>query len=471
MGIRILTKIALIVFAAVVSFTQALAAPGDFVSTWATRQLGGATVRFPLGNWMDIANILEQRNGPPQVQMLQGERWIVLNRSEIGMLGLSSAQMSNTIKDLAGPRVQIFAHYSKESAQLRIHMVRLERRPNGRIYVSTADFTPHHGEFYRAYQNYTTRTEKATGGPGWNPFRIFRGDDSDPVFYNIGEDAALVAIGHAMRLNRAPTAWLAWAEGRFDVWTETSGNIFSRRTTTHVDAYAKPRWYFVAPLPMSPAPGRIAQICVDSSLLITRSDGTVTCDFPEHFAYSGVVASEWTGGNLPTAEQLIYSWSDTRRSFTVLTFSLVAPLLGLDTGAYGLASTVFRTGGSLTQAQDGFIGPTGPGTLIPTVPTTEQEAGARQGVLDAHVSPDLNVGLNATQTMYRGTCDPARTNAECLAASKDPGIVYRPDAFAVQNSVAETQRVFAACKAAGFTGAALQQCAAPQRDGLFGSSP
>jgi hypothetical protein len=289
----------------------------------------------------------------------------------------------------------------KEAAQLRIYMVRLERRPNGRIYVSTADFTPHHGEFYRAYQNYSTRPEKANGNPGWNPFRIFRGEDTDPVFYNIDDAGALVAIGHAMRLNRAPTAWLAWAEGRFDVWTETSGNIFKRRVTTHVDAYVKPKWYFLAPIQMSPTGGLIGQICVDPSLILVKPNGVRECDFPEHLAYSGVVASEWTGGNLPTAEQLIYSWSTTKSSWTVLSLSLAGPLLGLDPGAYGLASTVFGSGGPLTQAQDGFFGPTGDGHLIPKVPTNEQVAGARQGVVTHHVAPGLNDGLNATQTMYR----------------------------------------------------------------------
>ena len=446
------------------------AAPGQFNTVWHTRTVGGTTVTFPRDNWTDIAQIVQPPNGPPQVQMLQGERWIVLNRSEIGMLGLSSAQMSSTIKDLAGPRVQIFGHYSKEAAQLRIYMVRLERRPNGRIYVSTADFTPHHGEFYRAYQNFMTRSEKAVGNPGWNPFQIFRGEATDPVFYNIDEAGALVAIGHAMRLNRAPTAWLAWAEGRFDVWTEDSGNIFFPQVTTNVAAYAKPRWYFIAPIQMSPAVGKFSQICVDPALIIINErSGKRDCDFPEHIAYSGVVASEWSGGNLPTQEQLIYQWSTTQSGWSVLTLALASPLLGLDPVTYGLASTVFGGGGSLTQAQDGFFGATGDGHLIPPVPTSEQVAGARQGVVNNHVSPGLNSGLTGTQTMYRGTCDPAQTNAECLAAGKDPGIVYRPDAFAVQNSVAETQRVFAACKAAGFRGAALQQCAAPQRQGVFTS--
>ena len=224
-------------------------------------------------------------------------------------------------------------------------MVRLERRPNGRIYVSTADFTPHHGEFYRAYQNFTTRTEKANGNPGWNPFRIFRGEDSDPVFYNIGEDGALVAIGHAMRLNRASTAWMAVAVPRIETRTETSGNIFNRRVTNIFEGFAKPGWYFIAPKQLVALPAPISgQICVDPSLLVTSDRGTLTCDFPEHFAYAGVVASEWTGGNLPVSEDLLYHWEDTRRSWTVLSNALAADVfLPGSSGLYAAGGTVGTT--------------------------------------------------------------------------------------------------------------------------------
>ena len=449
-------------------FTQA--APGQFISEWnRVRTTDATTVLVPKGNWTDVSRLRGAPSGAPDVRMLRGERWVTLNREEIGMLGFNSAIMSNAIKHVSGSSIQIFAHYVKESAQLRIFMVRMERRPDGWVYISTGDFTPHHGEFYRAYRHFLTPAERAGIGVGYNPFRIFRGQDTDPVFYNINEAGVMVAIGHAMRLNRAPTAWLANGVGRFNVWEESSGNFFSRTVTTHVDGYAKPLWYFVSPIQMQVAtPDTVTgRICVDPSLLRVDARGLLVCDAPDHLAEAGVIATPWTGGNLPEAEQLIYSWQDSRRGWTVLSYALATSAFGLDPGVYGLGNSVFGGGGGpITQAQDGFRGTTGDGFLIPPVPTSDQVRDLRQSIVDQHVGTSVGTGLNATQAMYRGACDPSWTTVACRAAGLDPGVVFRSDSYSVQNTIAELQRAYESCRLAGYVGDALQMCTAPARQGV-----
>ncbi len=448
----------------------AIAAPGQFVTQWANVRSTG--VLHPLDNWQDVASIAADPNGAPDIRMLQGELWITLNRSEIGMLGLSSENMSNVLRQFAGPTVQVLAHYSQDIAELRIHMVRVERRPDGRVYVSVGDFTPHHGEFYRAYRHFLTPGERAAGRAGYNPFSSFRGDPTDPVFHRIAPDAALVAIGHAMRLNRAPTAWLASSAVRTEVKQKKSGNIFRKKVKTTVNGYAKPQWSFIGPAEMLPegGDGTLAKICVDPGLIAIRpSDGKPTCDAPEHFAFAGIVASQWSGGNLPEGEDLIYHWSKTERSWTVLAYALFTwPIGGIfSAGAYGLANTVFHSGGSLTQAQDGFGGATGDGILNVLPADSDQVQGIRDGLKAHHVDPSFDAGLTATQQFYRGACPASSTSAQCAAAGLDPGMMFRPDSYSEANSTIELRNRYKACLQAGFAGDALQQCAAPQRTGVF----
>ncbi len=450
------------------------AAPGQFNPRWVpVRVPAGAVVDVPTENWTNIASMANTGGGMPDIRLLQGQRWIVFGRDEIGMLGLESVQMSAAIKQLAAPVVQVLAHYSAENARLRIHLVRLERRPDGRVYLSTGDFTPHHGELYRAYRQFLTPAERAAGREGYNPFRRFRGANDDPVFYNIAPDAALVAIGHAMRIHRAATAWLAMAQQRFDVRTESRGNLFRRTVTTIVEGYVRPRWFLVAPVQVSPEGGLSAQICVDPSHVVRNpANGATTCDAAEHVAHAGVVASEWTGGNLPEAEQMLDRWEQTDRGFTVFTYALAASglLNASATNSYALINTVFGSGGSLTQAQDGFLGSTGDGHLSASAPASEQQRTMNRRVAEQHITPTPDGGLAQTRRLYTGNCVRSASGAACIAAGQDPGMVSRVDGYAERSTSPEIAVRYLACRAAGWRGGALQQCAARWRSRVVGAA-
>lgn len=459
----------------IVSASLTHAAPGEFTPQWMNIKLSDVTtIPIPKDNWRDVVSAGGRSSAAPELRMIRGEKWITLNRDEVGMLGMSSQQMSDAIRHFSGASVQVFAHYSPESTQLRIYLVRMERRPDGRIYISYGDYTPHHGERLKACRQFLTRAEKAVPGtPGWNPFGRFRGGNTDPVFYNIDGAGMLTAIGYAMREYKAPIAWLAIAQGRLATRTESSGNFFRRTVTTYVEGFVKPSWYLIAPEQMIPAavsntPIFSGQVCADPTHVVLKPDGRTGCDSPEHLVESGIWAQQWTGGNLPEAEAKIYEWSTTRSGFSILSFVLVGgPLTG--DGSYGILRTVFGSGGSLTQAQDGFLGSTGDGFLTVAPPRSEQEAGMRAAIVDKHVAVNVDSGLAETRKMYVGNCATNQSSTECAVAGQDPGIVYRVDSYTEPNPVMTARDRYDQCKLTGFNGAALQRCAAPMPAGVFGT--
>jgi hypothetical protein len=480
-------KVIAVLYWVVFAASAVHAAPGDFMPpNWRDIKLSAVTtISFPLDNWRDVVSVAGRSSAAPEVRMIRGEKWITLNRDEVGMLGMSSQQMSDVIRQFSGSSVQVLANYSRENNQLRIHLVRMERRPDGKVYISYGDYTPHHGERFRAYRQFLTRAEKAIPGtPGFNPFKRFRCrndadpstcDNTDPVFYNIDGAGILTAIGYAMREYKAPTAWLAMSRSRLATRTESSGNFFRRRVKTFVEGFVRPTWYFIGPEQMIPAavtetPIFTGQICVDSSHVRVISPTKTDCDAPEHYAYAGIWAQEWTGGNLPEAEAKIYEWSTERRGFTILAFALtLGPLFLGDPSTYGLLSTVSGSGGSITQAQDGFLGSTGDGFLTVTPPRSEQEEAFRAKIVNEHLTPDVDGGLPEVTKLYTGGCAKTQSGADCAAAGQDPGIVYRVDSYVESNLVMTARDRYDQCKLAGFTGDALQRCAAPMPAGVFGT--
>ncbi|MBY0439420.1 MAG: hypothetical protein K2W80_14630, partial [Burkholderiales bacterium] len=226
--------------------SEAKAAGGQFNSRWTSWPASSTvSVRYPLDNWTVLGEIAGRGSGGFDLRMLQGERWITAGREEVGQLGLGSDAVSRLVMAFPGHAAVVFATYSPENAQLRIRVVKAERMADGRIRSHLGDFTPHHGERWAAQRHYLSPAEAADPmRAGRNPFAVFRpGDETDPVFYNIGWSAAQVAVGHAMRLYNASAGFIAMTDTRWTQVVTRSGNLLRQRVDTTTQAWVRPRWF------------------------------------------------------------------------------------------------------------------------------------------------------------------------------------------------------------------------------------
>jgi hypothetical protein len=463
------------------------AASGQFLARWVPWPVSAITsVRYPLDNWRQLGEIVGRGSGGFDIRMLAGERWITAGREEVGQLGLSSDAVSKLVMAFPGHAAMVFATYSPENAQLRIRVVKAERHPDGRIRSFLADFTPHHGERWAAQRHYLSVDERSdTYRAGRNPFASFRAaDDTDPVFYNIGWSAAQVAVGHAMRLYNAASGFIAMTDTR---WTQTvsrSGNLFRQTVTVTNQAWVRPVWYVALPVDQAPY-GTQAAICT-----LPRS---TSCPALELLAHSGVSVAQWEGGNMPSPEELLYSWTDSQSGFTVFAFALVTAALvwgaasiiaaqgaGAVAGAnaigglvspglvaafagtaYAAGSTVFGGGGPITSAQQGFLGATGSGFL--EIPPAADPRGAElaNAIATRQIHGPLSGSISGTAGLFSGNCAEGLTVGECRGLSRDPGRLPRPDNVEQQNNVVQMRARYTECVAQGLRGAALRRCAAP----------
>lgn len=432
------------------------------------------------------ANKAAEKRAALDWQMMLGDKWITLGRESVGQAGLSDQQVSEMRNAFPSNTHYVFAQYSPQQGTAHITVQRVEQTPIGRIEVRVADFTPHHGEYWKAAGKYRTAMEVAAKVPGYNPFANFAGAADDPIFYNISWESVKVAVGHAMRKYSATLAYVAMADQRIDQFTKKSGGMFKKKITTTVNGYVKPRWFIGMPMDMSPA-GESGQICVTGGNSATT---TSTCDAPEHVAIAGVTFSEWKGGNMPSDEDHVYQWIQQKSSFTVIAFTIVLSLVtwgaasvlmpamgtiyvgGMTAGqlaaavgaGYALASTVFHSGGSLTQAQSGLFGETGNGVL--TVDnSTEQGAGIAAAIHANMINPQMGTGgTTGTDKLYRGNCPLGYTVGQCEADNLDPGTAWRPDSYQEYNSTKAMRQRMEYCKGLGLTGEKARKCTAPTRD-------
>lgn len=453
------------------------------------------TVDVPRDNWTPIAEMDYSGRTGSDIRMIDGERWITLGRDEAGRLGLSGDQVSDLLLRAPSVGAIVFARYSPENAELRISMVKVERGFDGKIRTYLGDYTPHHGESFKAYRNYLTADEKHdVYRAGYNPFEPFKGDRRDPIFHDINWAGAQVAVGHAMRANRAVVAFIAVPQTRFAQSQSCSGGLLRKKCTYTVDGYAKPRWFVALPEKLQPN-GTAAQICV-----VRFADGS--CDDIEHVATSGVTVAEWSGGNMPAAEDLLYHWETTKKSWTVLAFAVFTGVLfglgwagglnslfgaataeGVATGVtavqagaiagatYGIGSTVLGSGGSLTQAQSGWLGSTGDGSMARPDAGGEHGAGLAAAIHERHIVAPENAGLTGAVQLYKGNCAEGYTVQQCRDAGLDPGNIPRPDSYAEYNHVLATQEAYARCYALGYRDEALRQCAAPNGEAFGPTVP
>lgn len=465
---------------------EARAAGGQFNPRWTSAPVSSTvTVRYPLDNWSLLGEIAGRGAGGFDLRMLQGERWITAGREEVGQLGLGSDVVSKLVMAFPGHAAMVFATYSPENAQLRIRVVKAERQADGRIRSYLGDFTPHHGERWAAQRHYLSPVEAADAiRAGRNPFAVFRPtDETDPVFYNIGWSAAQVAVGHAMRLYNAPAGFIAMTDTRWTQVVTRSGNLLRQRVDTTTQAWVRPRWFVALPVDQQPY-GVQAAICT--------LPGSTSCPTMEQLAQSGVSVSQWDGGNMPSPEDLLYAWTDSRSGFTVLAFALVTAAFvwvaasvaasagafgtaggaGLSTslspltigaisgGAYAVGSTVMGGGGPVTSAQQEFLGATGSGFLEQPTASNPHGQALAAAISERHVKGPIGSGLRGTSELIKGQCPEGASTAQCRAVLADAGVLPRTDSYAQTNNVLSARERHAACKRLGLQGRELRLCTA-----------
>ncbi len=420
---------------------------GEAVGTWPVHAANPANWigAIPRDNWRPVGSMAWNASGGFDLNMIDGERSITQARADTGTMGIASQEISDRIDRFPANSAYIFAAYSPETATLHIEVNRIEKRPDGVIYVEQAEFTPWHGEKWAAAGKYRTPAEVSFNQPGHNPFQRFKGATTDPIFRDISWDAAQVAIGHAMRNYNAINGFVAVSKSRFTTTTKKKGNILRKKVTTTVTGYTRPEWYVVTPVDMQPDGALVETLCVVS----------LPCDAPEHVAYSGVAVAKWDGGNMPISEEQVYQWIHTKKAWTVLAFMIIlGPIYDLAVGS------VLMNGGNLTDPQSKPFGKSGDGVLKPNFGSmSKQESGLSSGIYNKHVKPIQGHNLNSSQQLFKGACAQGMTVNECGAA--DAGTVWRADAYQETNMTLQMRDRFNSAMCSGFSGAARIECASP----------
>jgi len=127
-------------------------------------------------------------------------------------------------------------------------------------------------------------------------------------------------------------------------------------------------------------------------------------------------------------------------------------------GAYAVGSTIFGGGGSITSAQQGYLGSTGSGFLQPAAPTDGHSRAVSEIVASRHIHGALGAGLSGASLLFMGECAEQSTAHQCFAQGLPSGLAPRPDASVFQNNVLNLRKRYGLCVMAGLRGTSLTQC-------------
>lgn len=486
--------------------TAEVSAAGQFNVRWARKAISSsASVSVPQDNWQLVGGSFlalcdDDRNGladdeacKGKVEMLRGQQWITRANETSGMLGLESNQTADILERLPSNTPIILGRYLELSAQMRINVFRLVRLPSGVVNLYVADFTPHHGEYWRAARHYLTEAERLadSNAAGRNPFAGNRGGNTDPIFYRVDRNQAQIALGHAMAYFRSSIAYFVEQDARWNVEQSQSGGWLRRRYTTTWSGYSKPKWSIALPAEVARYGTQArrclktytAAQCIGAGITTLPNGDPVTdggcCLDAACVATSGIVLSEVTGGSVSAAnaeqEELFYLESVTTRSYSVLGNALRYGWL-IDPTVYVTGSTVFGGGGYALSPQNGFMGATAQPDAAAPVITDDRARAFVSNVAGSHmtVSPFSasqpapwngavsTGGVNGVAALVRGGCDAALSKKECGAAAiAQQGFVPRSDAYSEERSSMQLRSQYDACVRKGLSGADLQKCAAP----------
>ena len=381
-------------------------------------------------------------------EMYQGDRWITADQENVGMLGLTSQQVSNAIRRFPRNASYVFAQYSSENSTGRITVQKVEKTPTGVLQVYQADFTPWSGRLWKAQGKYRSASEISSQSAGNNPFALFEGPPGDPVFYNLNWSALVVAVGHAMRRYGASVGYISVDSIIPNPPVTTcSGSAwgFKKKCTTTQTANASPVWYLATPVEASLA-GEQTSYCV-----INTGAG---CDDPAHVAYSGIVATLMNGGNMPSPAQQVAQTSSSKSGwgfFTGLLDLVFTPALGpsMHTGTtVGGAGGVLAGGIMAVNPLTSVAGTAGGTQAAQANPPGSLMQQAQQAVQGMHVAPQMaGAGFTGDNQLYHSAA-------------------WQTDSYVEYNGTAEMRQRYNACVQQGLSGAAAEQCAAPQAQAI-----
>ncbi len=457
-------------------------------------------VYVPIDNWAEIAV------GPYDAQhgfdprQLQVPEWAVNNNLNAARNLPDGVDYSSRRIMLDRPYTQVWAAYDPVNATARILVQKAELGIDNRIHIYAADWTPWHGRDWMKVRAYLTPAEKMNlAREGNSPFQLFQADPSagfmatsenqatlDPLWHNISMQGVQVALGLAMQHHRANFGIIYIPDTRFEQRQECDDGFFTTKCTTTVEGFAKPKWFLGLPKNLDSQP-------LEAAICVVPTAAGAGCDAQEHVAFSGISVREWTGGNLPIDEELLYTWSQTDSSFSMMGIGILLavvtmgmalayglPMIGASAGvnaagaataattgaaAVGgmvggvyIAGTALATNESPFEAQADLLGKVGNGQLMPDLGAMGEQA---QG-LAAAVAPKMRAGviggtLTGASKMAYGDCR-ANPGAECAAA--DPGLAMRPKSYRRQNIPRDVYEAKRMCEARGLFDRALDRCMA-----------
>ncbi len=441
-------------------------------------------VYVPKDNWAEIADgAWNVANGTDR-RMIDGPAWMTNANVSAGLTREEGVDYSLRKIPPGGSYSQVFAAYDPVNAQARIIVQKVEKGMDNRVHVYVSDFTPYHGMHWKVARYYQTPDERSNDlRAGNNPFRMFQavdisngmeGQATDPLFNNISFQGVQVAVGHAMQHYQAAFGLIYIPDTRFDQNQSCSSSFFSKKCTTTVKGYAKPKWFLAVPKNMDSTP-------MEAAICILPTAAGAGCDAAEHVARSGVSVREWVGGNLPVDEEMLYQWSQSKSSLSVMGIGIILGVLTMGMAlAYGMAANVTMgvtqaaqwgytvgsgyvtanqmMGTGASEAQSTLFDQSGDGRLMPNLAGMGEQA---QGLANA-VAPKMRAGIvGSTMTgarkMAYGDC--ANTpGAQCAAA--DTGIAPRTNSYRQQNIPLNLWDSRDQCKNVGLSGAALDRCTA-----------
>ncbi|MBU3626709.1 hypothetical protein ICN48_10750 [Polynucleobacter sp. JS-Safj-400b-B2] len=439
----------------------------------------------PSYKWTTLARLDNRTPGISMQLMHPGKGWINYNNSIAAMLGTPDEAMGQVfqIRDNA-PINYVFGRWDNSLNQLRVDVVQLIRKNDGFVYVETRPYTPWNGvaHMVSAYNDYAQEFKTSTDAAcdwGNNPYIGMGNSDggtkasvaaiftssvppspgsgpTDPVFYNVGSLAAAeVIMGQASRpyfdASRPALAILATTNLNIQQWTSTSGNFFSQSVTQHVQAYAGSNWFVGLPLAQQ-VNGTNPAYCVFN---------VTSCDALGHVVFSGLSWRQWSGGNMPSGQDLIYNYSQTNSGFTLGFFTVIIAVAAtavtagagaalvlaempgvigaVDAIGVGIAAGAAYAGGTLATSPGaksitdisngigaGVSGPIG----VAASPANGVQAGINSAIQNTVMAPGgMSNSISANKQLYQGNCPANYTNAQCQAAGLTPGAIPRADGW------------------------------------------
>lgn len=316
--------------------------------TCSARTIGSTVVGVPKLDWKRLSDSELQRVVSNSTMSLSGkETALTGNRSALA-LGMDSNKVVAALQTMPTNVPFVVGKYDPLNATFRIDVLKVERYvENGvsKVGLYAAEFTPEHGDIWKAARYYITPTERASGTVvGRNPFVAY--DQGDSLFHDISIQGAKVALGHAMRYVGAPTSLLMTFDTKIDVRTESGGNAFVKKTTYIYEGHVTPKWYIGQPISVL----RYETAEVPATICTTDIDAT-SGDCPIYAtASAGVAFENFSGGMLDNTTETHELKRATQRGLTALGAIAVAVLASYAmTTMYNMAVAA-STGGTAVPA-------------------------------------------------------------------------------------------------------------------------